>query len=57
MTLRFGFDIGQEVCTDYTKFHQLHYLLLNLAIGGMFTGILNAVGITASFLAKYVDCV
>ena len=47
-------DIGLDVCTDCTEFHQPHYLLLNLAVGGIFTGILDAEGITASFPAEYV---
>lgn len=48
------FDIGPDVCTDCREFHQPHFLLLNLAVGGTFTGILDEAGITASFPAEYV---
>jgi len=47
-------DIGPDVCTDCTEFHQPHYILLNLAVGGTFTGILDEVGVTAPFPAELV---
>ncbi|MEE4174880.1 MAG: glycoside hydrolase family 16 protein [Xanthomonadales bacterium] len=47
-------DIRPSSCTSCTEFHQPHFLLLNMAVGGTYTGILDASGITASFPAELV---
>lgn len=44
-------DIGLDVCTDCTEFHQPHFIILNMAVGGIFTGILGEEGVTAAFPA------
>ena len=41
------FDITEGICRDCSEFHQPHFLLLNVAVGGYFTGILEPTGITA----------
>lgn len=38
---------------DLEEFHQPHFILLNLAVGGIYTGILDAGNITAPFPAEY----
>jgi beta-glucanase (GH16 family) len=51
-------DIRGASAADLEEFHQQHYILLNLAVGGSYTGIMNAAGITAPMPAKmYVDYV
>ena len=39
---------------EFSEFHAPHFILLNLAVGGSFTGILNPAGITAPFSAEYL---
>ena len=39
---------------EFSEFHAPHFILLNLAVGGSFTGIYNPDGITASFPAEYL---
>lgn len=39
--------------SDIPQFHRPHFLLLNLAVGGVHTGICEAAGITAPFPAEY----
>jgi beta-glucanase (GH16 family) len=46
-------DITSTSCTDCTEFHEPHFLLLNLAVGGTYTGITQASNITAPFPAEY----
>lgn len=45
-------DITPASCSDCTEFHQPHFLLLNLAVGGSFTGISRARDITAPMPAE-----
>lgn len=40
-------DISPENCTDCSEFHQPHFMILNLAVGGSFTGRTFAGSITA----------
>ncbi|MFC4728019.1 glycoside hydrolase family 16 protein [Coralloluteibacterium thermophilus] len=43
----FAFDISDPDGASVHEFHQQHYLLLNVAVGGTYTGILSPDGITA----------
>lgn len=45
-------DISSASCTDCTEFHQPHFMLFNLAVGGTFTGITLPSGITAPLPAE-----
>ena len=45
-------DIRPASCTDCTEFHQPHFVILNMAVGGNFTGILSAAQITAPLPAE-----
>ena len=57
-TLYFSFSIDNATTTNRSAFHTPHYLLLNLAIGGSYTGITSAAGITATLPGDmYVDYV
>jgi beta-glucanase (GH16 family) len=47
-------DITPGSCTDCTEFHEPHFLILNLAVGGSFTGITRASEMTAPIPAEYV---
>ncbi len=47
-------DITPANCTDCTEFHQPHFLILNLAVGGSFPGLFRANDITAPMPAEYV---
>jgi len=50
----YSFDISSD--PNKTEFHNPHFLLLNLAVGGAYTNIFDPNGITASLPAKmYVD--
>jgi hypothetical protein len=40
-------DISTQSCTDCTEFHQPHFLILNLAVGGSFTGRFTSGAVTA----------
>ena len=52
----YSFDISNPADPSYNEFHTPHFLLLNLAVGGAYTGIYNAAGITAPLPGKmYVD--
>ncbi|MDX1499719.1 MAG: family 16 glycosylhydrolase [Woeseiaceae bacterium] len=46
-------DITPASCTDCTEFHQPHFIIFNLAVGGSFTGLYRANDITAPFPAEY----
>jgi beta-glucanase (GH16 family) len=51
-------DISNPTDPKYSEFHQPHFLLLNIAVGGAYTGILNQAGISAPLPGKmYVDYV
>jgi beta-glucanase (GH16 family) len=51
-------DISNPADPKYGEFHQPHFLLLNIAVGGAYTGILNQANITAPLPGKmYVDYV
>lgn len=41
-------DIDSSVCTDCEEFHQPHFILLNIAIGGGFTNSRNSSGCSSS---------
>lgn len=43
----FAIDISKTGSNSLEEFHTPHYLILNLAVGGQFTGIYEAAGITA----------
>lgn len=45
-------DISSASCTDCTEFHQPHFMIFNLAVGGTFTGITQPSGITAPIPAQ-----
>ena len=47
-------DISSSSCTDCTEFHQPHFVILNLAVGGSFTGLYRANDITAPMPAELV---
>lgn len=52
----YSMDISNPADPIYNEFHNPHFLLLNLAVGGSYTGIFNAAGITAPLPGKlYVD--
>ena len=44
-------DINTTTCIGCEEFHKPHFLLLTLAVGGTYTGIANAAGISATFPA------
>jgi hypothetical protein len=57
-TQHWAFDISGGAGSDLEEFHQPFYILMNLAVGGTFTGITSVSGITAPLPAKmYVDYV
>ena len=45
-------DIRDSACTDCSEFHQPHFIILNVAVGGTFTGIFNSNQITAETPAE-----
>jgi beta-glucanase (GH16 family) len=47
-------DISEETCLSCTAFHKPHFVLLNLAVGGSYTGVYNNQGISAPMPAEYV---
>jgi beta-glucanase (GH16 family) len=52
----YSLDISGGTAANLSEFHNPHFLLLNLAVGGAYTGIFNASGINAVFPSKmYVD--
>ncbi len=51
-------DIRPESCPECSEFHEPHFLILNLAIGGNYTGLLSEDDITAPLPAEmHVDYV
>ncbi len=48
----FSFDISNIAGGSLEEFHIPHYLLLNLAVGGSYTGVMTAAGITAPLPGK-----
>jgi beta-glucanase (GH16 family) len=40
-------DISDAACADCSELHEPHFVILNMAVGGNFTGILSESGITA----------
>jgi beta-glucanase (GH16 family) len=48
----FVFDISNIAANSLEEMHIPHFLILNLAVGGSYTGILNAAGITAPMPAQ-----
>jgi beta-glucanase (GH16 family) len=49
-----AFDISNPSSFGGEEFHQPHCIILNLAVGGSFTGIFSDADITAPFPAEYV---
>ncbi len=45
-------DISSASCTDCSEFHQPHFMIFNLAVGGSFTGLFRSSEITAPFPAE-----
>lgn len=45
-------DITSESCSDCSEFHQPHFMILNMAIGGTYTGLLSSDQITATMPAE-----
>ncbi len=51
-------DISDPTDPKYSEFHTPHFLLLNIAVGGSYTGILNQANVTAPLPGRmYVDYV
>ncbi|MFC1795832.1 family 16 glycosylhydrolase [Pseudomonadota bacterium] len=46
------YPIAQGSCADCSEFHQPHFILLNLAVGGNYTGLLDSSQITATTPAE-----
>ena len=46
------YPIEQGFCADCSEFHQPHFILLNLAVGGIYTGLLDSSQITATTPAE-----
>jgi hypothetical protein len=56
--LRWSFTINGGVASDLEEFHHSFYILMNIAVGGNYTGITDVSGITAPFPARmYIDYV
>jgi beta-glucanase (GH16 family) len=55
---RWSMTISGGVASDLEEFHHSFYILMNLAVGGNYTGITSVSGITAPFPARmYIDYV
>ena len=51
-------DISPDTCTDCSEFHQPHFIILNLAVGGTYPGLFRASDITAPIPAEmHIDYV
>jgi beta-glucanase (GH16 family) len=48
----YSFDISKGAAANLSEFHNPHHLLLNLAVGGAYTGIYTEGGINAAFPSK-----
>ncbi len=48
----YSFDISGGASANLSEFHNPHFLLLNLAVGGQYTGIFSAADITAPLPGK-----
>lgn len=48
----YTFDISNPVATSKDEFHNPHFLLLNMAVGGSYTGLLSAASISATMPAQ-----
>ncbi len=46
------FHIKIDSCADCSEFHQPHFIILNMAVGGNYTGLLNSNQITATTPAE-----
>ena len=52
------FRIQIDTCADCSEFHQPHFIILNMAVGGNYTGLLSVDQITAAMPAEmFVDYV
>jgi hypothetical protein len=47
-----AFNIQPDSCTDCTEFHEPHFAILNVAVGGTYTGLLGSDQITAGLPAE-----
>jgi beta-glucanase (GH16 family) len=45
-------NIEPDSCTDCTEFHEPHFMILNVAVGGNYTGLLSSDQITAGLPAE-----
>ena len=45
-------DIGPDACGDCGAFHEPHFIILNLAVGGNYTQVFDAEGVTATLPAE-----
>lgn len=46
------FNSDLDVCSSCTEFHNPHFIILNMAVGGRYTGLLNSAQITANMPAE-----
>ena len=46
------FYIKEDACADCSEFHKPHFIILNMAVGGTYTGLLNPSQITAATPAE-----
>jgi beta-glucanase (GH16 family) len=46
------FNINLDDCADCSEFHQPHFMIFNMAVGGNYTGLLNSSQITATMPAE-----
>lgn len=47
-----AFNITSDSCTDCSEFHQPHFMILNVAVGGTYPGLLSSDQITAAMPAE-----
>ena len=47
-----AFNIRPDSCTDCSEFHQPHFMILNMAVGGTYPGLLSSDQITAAMPAE-----
>jgi beta-glucanase (GH16 family) len=50
--LIWNFHIEEGFCADCTEFHQPHFIILNVAVGGTYTGLMSSGQITATTPAE-----
>ena len=56
--LIWSFNIPIDACADCSEFHQPHFVILNMAVGGNYTGLLTSSQISAAMPAEmFIDYV